>query len=97
MLVDDSLGDSNLWNIKFSSNVAEVYGTNLAEFPQSLSIQTVLGNTLPVTTYLNYSGDRNILGDVKDSTVLIKDIVTITNYTIKGYPGIATNLILPSG
>lgn len=33
MLVDDSLGDANLWNLRFSNNEGTVYAPNLAEFP----------------------------------------------------------------
>lgn len=33
MLVDDSLADTTLYNLKFSDNEGTIYAANLAEFP----------------------------------------------------------------
>lgn len=58
----------------------------------------LMGNTpFSVATYMNASGDHDGDGKVDNSSVIIKDNITVTPNKIGPFEYLTTYLVLPSG
>lgn len=95
-MLNYQLSNTDKLGLSFDKNTADDGGTDIQELTISQTLQLI---NIPFAsdTYMDYDGDETDDGAIDNTSIVIKDNVTLENHKTGNYPQVTDLLILPSG